>query len=48
MKEYILTIIGISIITLVCDSILVDGKIKRYAHFAIAVILSIMASAFVE
>lgn len=41
MKEYVLTIIGISIITLIVDAILVDGRIKRYSHFAIAVILSI-------
>ena len=41
MKQYILTIIGISIISIICDSILTQGKIKKYARFAISLILSI-------
>ncbi len=41
MKEYVLTIIAISIISIICDSILNEGKIKKYARFAISLILSL-------
>lgn len=41
MKEYILTVIGISIVSIICDSILTEGKIKKYARFAISIILSL-------
>lgn len=41
MREYILTVIGIAIISLICSAILNDSKIKRYAQFAFSVILSL-------
>lgn len=41
MKKYILTVIGIAVISIICNAILTEGKIKKYAQFAFSVILSL-------
>lgn len=42
IKEYVVSIISISVIGLVLDTILPDGNIKKYGNFAFSIILSII------
>ncbi len=41
IKSYVLTLIGASVTMLLADSILPSGKIRAYARFAMAVLLSV-------
>lgn len=41
LKEYILSVISISVIGLVLDSVLPNGNVKKYGQFALSIILSI-------
>ena len=40
IKEYILTVISVSIAGLLADALLPDGNIKKYANFAVSLVLS--------
>ena len=40
-KGYLLIILGVSVLGLVCDCLLPEGDIRKYASFGIAVILSV-------
>lgn len=42
VREYILSVISISISGLILDALLPDGNIHKYANFALSVILSIV------
>ncbi len=41
IKTYVLTLIGASVVMLLADSLLPSGKIRSYARFAMAVLLSV-------
>ncbi len=41
LKNYVLSLTGVSIISLCVDCFLQNGKIKKYARFAIALVLSL-------
>ena len=38
LKEYILSVISISVIGLVLDSVLPNGNVKKYGQFALSII----------
>lgn len=42
IKEYVLSIISISITGLLIDVLLPDGNIRKYSNFAISIILSVI------
>lgn len=41
LKEYIVTVIAIAIISLILESLLPEGNVKKYAAYAFSIILSI-------
>lgn len=41
MREYVLSVIGVAVISIICNTVLNEGKIKKYAQFAFSLILSL-------
>ena len=41
LKNYILSLVSVSVIGLLLDCLLTEGKIKKYAMFGVSIILSI-------
>ena len=41
MKEYVISVVTVSVIAMIAEVIIPEGKMKKYASFAISVILSL-------